>query len=91
MKTIKHIGLVIFLIGLAIFAALPLLGTFNLNEATFNTIVKEQNINSVVFMNDIKSNIVGQDFNGMQALSPKISKTIDNANETHINNKQTVA
>ncbi len=52
MKTIKHIGLVIFLIGLAIFAALPLLGTFNLNEATFNTIVKEQNINSVVFMND---------------------------------------
>ena len=27
MKTIKHIGLVIFLIGLAIFTALPLLGT----------------------------------------------------------------
>ena len=88
MNAIKHIGLVIFLIGLAIFSALPVLGTFHLNEASFNNIIKEKNIKSDVFINDIKSNIVGQDFKGMQAISPKISKALDNANETHIKNKK---
>ena len=88
MNAIKHIGLVIFLIGLAIFSALPVLGTFHLNEASFNNIIKEKNIKSDVFINDIKSNIVGQDFKGMQAISPKISKALDNANETHIKNKE---
>jgi len=88
MKAIKHIGLVIFLIGLAIFTALPLLGTFNLNEADFNTIIKGQNIKSEVFINTIKSDIIGQDFSGMQTLSPKISKAIENANEAHTKNKE---
>ncbi|WP_179318231.1 4Fe-4S binding protein [Winogradskyella helgolandensis] len=88
MKAIKTIGLVIFLVGLAIFTALPLLGTFNLNEADFNTIVKEQNIKSDIFINDLKSNVVGKDFNGMQSLSPNISKAITNANEAHIKNKE---
>ncbi|MGB0980791.1 MAG: 4Fe-4S binding protein [Winogradskyella sp.] len=87
MRLIKHIGLAIFLIGLAIFTALPVLGTFNLSEAAFNTIVKEQNIKSEVFITDIKANIVGKDFNSMLALSPKISKAINNANTTHIKNK----
>jgi ferredoxin-type protein NapH len=88
MKAIKNTGLVIFFIGLAIFTALPLLGTFNLKEASFNTIIKEQKIESDVFINDIKSNIVGRDFKGMQALSPKISKALDKANETHTKNKE---
>ena len=88
MNAIKHIGLVIFLIGLAIFSALPVLGTFHLNEASFNNIIKEKNIKSDVFISDIKLNIVGQGFKGMQAISPKISKALDNANETHIKNKE---
>jgi ferredoxin-type protein NapH len=88
MKLIKNIGLVIFLIGLAVFTALPLLGTFNLNEADFNTIVSDQNIKSEVFISDLKSSIVGKDFNGMQALSPKISKALNNANDVHTKNKE---
>ena len=46
MKAIKYIGLVIFLIGLSIFTALPLLGTFKLESDTLNTIVKDKKINT---------------------------------------------
>ena len=88
MKTIKHIGLVIFLIGLGVFTALPLLGTFNLKETNFNTIIDQHNIKSEVFINEIKSTIVDEDFNGMQALSPKISQAINKANEAHTKNKE---
>jgi len=88
MKIIKHIGLVIFLTGLSIFTALPLLGTFNLNKTDFNDIVKKRNIKSEVFINNIKSNIIGQDFKGMQSLSPLIFKTLDDANKAHTKNKE---
>ncbi len=88
MKLIKNIGLVVFLMGLAVFTALPLLGTFNLNEVDFKRIVTNQNIKSEIFINDIQSNIVGKEFTGMQALSPKIANAIDNANKTHTKNRE---
>ncbi len=88
MKVFKHIGLVIFLIGLAIFTALPLLGTFNLNKATFNTIVKDKNIKSEVFINSIKEDVINKNFNGIQSFSTKISNALEYANATHIKNKE---
>jgi len=88
MNLIKHIGLGVFLVGLAIFTALPFLGTFNLNETDFNVIIEKRNIKSDIFVNNIKTNIIGQDFKGMQALSPIISNALDAANETHTKNKE---
>jgi len=88
MNLIKHIGLGVFLVGLAIFTALPFLGTFNLNETDFNVIIEKRNIKSDIFVNNIKTNIIGQDFEGMQALSPIISNALDAANETHTKNKE---
>ncbi|WP_165748219.1 4Fe-4S binding protein [Cellulophaga sp. Z1A5H] len=88
MKIIQKTGLVIFLIGLAIFTAVPLLGTFKLNQSSFDSIVTDKKIKSEVFISEITNNVVGKEFSGMQALSPIVAKALDNANETHIKNKE---
>ncbi len=44
MKIIQKIGLIIFLMGLAVFTAVPLLGTFKLDQNSFDSIVAEKNI-----------------------------------------------
>jgi Pyruvate/2-oxoacid:ferredoxin oxidoreductase delta subunit len=88
MKTIQNIGLVIFLIGLGIFTALPLSGTFKLTQTDFNNFVSEKNIKSEVFVKNVENSIIGKEFSGMQALSPLVSTALDNANETHVKNKE---
>tara|TARA_R110002050_G_scaffold204522_3_gene340086 strand:- start:23866 stop:25446 length:1581 start_codon:yes stop_codon:yes gene_type:complete len=88
MKTIQNIGLVVFLMGLTIFTAIPLLGTFKLDQATFDQIISEKKIKSNVFIQDIQENVVGKEFSGMQALSPKVGIALKNANETHTKNKE---
>ena len=88
MKAIKYIGLVIFLIGLSIFTALPLLGTFKLESDTLNTIVKDKKIKSEVFIEDLNSNLVGKTYNGMQEVSPAVTKALNNANASHEKNKE---
>ncbi|CAM4136231.1 4Fe-4S binding protein [Zobellia nedashkovskayae] len=88
MKAIKNLGLVIFLIGLAVFAAVPVLGTFSLDQNTFDEIVKEKNIKSDVFIQSIQENVVDKDFNGMLSLSPTVSSALDAANSQHKKNKE---
>ncbi|CAM4188975.1 4Fe-4S binding protein [Zobellia nedashkovskayae] len=88
MKAIKNLGLVIFLIGLAVFAAVPVLGTFSLDQNTFDEIVKEKNIKSDVFIQSIQEGVVGKDFNGMLSLSPTVSSALDAANSQHKKNKE---
>ena len=88
MKTIKHIGLVIFLIGLAIFTTLPLLGTFKLEAPEFKGIVGDKNIKSEVLIQDLKDNVYNKTFHGMQSLSPVVKSAIENANAYHVKNKE---
>tara|TARA_R110000868_G_scaffold80081_6_gene227667 strand:+ start:7817 stop:9397 length:1581 start_codon:yes stop_codon:yes gene_type:complete len=88
MKTIKNIGLVIFLIGLAIFTTLPIVGTFKLDQSSFDTIITDKKIKSNIFIKNIQDNVVGKTFNGMQALSPLISDALENANTAHTKNKE---
>lgn len=88
MKIIQKIGLIIFLTGLAVFTAVPLLGTFKLDQNSFDSIVAEKNIKSEVFIADINQNVVGKEFSGMQGLSPLVANALDNANETHVKNKE---
>lgn len=88
MKTIQNIGIIIFLIGLGIFSALPFMGTFKLDQGTFDGIVAEKRIKSDLFIQDIQQNVVGKEYNGMINLSSNISKALDNANEAHVKNKE---
>ncbi len=88
MKAIKNIGLVIFLIGLGIFTALPLMGTFELNAPTFDKIISDKGIKSELFIQSIKDKVVGQEFTGMLGLSATISEAVESANISHRKNKE---
>ncbi|MDV7138098.1 4Fe-4S binding protein [Maribacter sp. TH_r10] len=88
MKTIKNIGLIIFLIGLAIFTALPVIGTYSLSSEQFSDFVDQKGIKSELFITDIEQNIVDKSFDGMLAFAPKVTKALENANDLHRKNKE---
>ena len=88
MKTIKNIGLVIFLIGLGIFTALPLIGTFSLSQPDFDQLILDNRIKSELFISAIEQDVVGKQFEGMQSLSPVVANALDEANAQHRKNKE---
>ncbi|MCM4166913.1 Ion-translocating oxidoreductase complex subunit B [Arenibacter antarcticus] len=88
MKAIKNIGLLIFLVGLGIFALLPLTGTFTLSGESLQTVLKEQNIQSELFVTEMENNVVGKEFNGIGALSSKVTSALENTNAQHRKNKE---
>lgn len=88
MQVIKKIGLVVFLIGLTIFTMLPFMGEFAVSETVFNKVVQDKGINSEVFIGEMEENVVGKEFYGMLALSPKIAKALETANVQHRANKE---
>ncbi|MBQ4912969.1 4Fe-4S binding protein [Maribacter sp. MMG018] len=88
MKAIKNIGLVIFLVGLATFTVLPIIGTYRLDQNTFEEIIKDKNIKSDVFIQSINQNVIGKEFNGMLNLSPAITTALEDANTQHRKNKE---
>ncbi|MGB3150195.1 MAG: 4Fe-4S binding protein [Maribacter sp.] len=88
MKAIQNIGIVIFLAGLITFAALPLLGTFKLDKSDLEKIVADNSIKSELFINELKSKVVGEEFNGIQSISPLIVKALESANAAHRKNKE---
>ena len=88
MKTIKNIGLVIFLIGLAIFTALPVIGTYSISSTDFSAFVSEKGIKSDLFIADLEQNVVAKSFDGMLAFAPKITAALEKANTQHRKNKE---
>lgn len=88
MKYIKNIGLVIFLIGLGVFTALPLFGEFELAGAPFEKIMAERGVKSDLFIEDIKKNVVDREFKGMTDLSSRIVLALESANSHHRKNKE---
>ncbi len=88
MNAIKNSGLVIFLIGLAIFTVLPIIGTYKLNQSSFDEIVKDKGLKSDIFIDGMNKNVVGKDFNGMLGLSTQIKDALNKANAQHRQNKE---
>tara|TARA_R110002167_G_scaffold42455_6_gene128890 strand:+ start:1557 stop:3137 length:1581 start_codon:yes stop_codon:yes gene_type:complete len=88
MKVIKNIGLVIFLVGLGIFATLPLAGAFKVDPAAMDQIIAEKNIKSEIFLAEMKKNVVDKEFRGMLSLSPKIAEALEKTNGQHRKNKE---
>ena len=88
MKAIQHIGIIIFLIGLGTFAALPFLGQFNLDKKAFDDIVTNQGIKSDIFINDLETKVVDKECSGFQSLAPLVDESIKNANQMHTKNKE---
>ncbi|PIF01032.1 MAG: FeS-binding protein [Maribacter sp.] len=88
MGNIKNIGLTIFLIGLSIFSALPIMGTYHLSSTDFDGFVAQKGIESGLFISDIQENIVGQNFGGMFSFAPKVTHALGKANIQHRENKE---
>ena len=88
MKVLQNIGIVIFLVGLSTFAALPLLGTFKVDKTIVQEIVSDNSIKSELFIQDLETKIQDKEFNGVQSLSPIIVSALANANATHRKNKE---
>ena len=83
MKTIKNIGLVLFLIGLAIFTVLPVIGTFDLSPKDLDDFINHKGIKSEVYISDLRQNVVGKSFDGMPAFAPKVTSALEQANAQH--------
>ena len=88
MKTIQNIGIAIFLVGLGIFTALPVMGTFKLDQKTFDGIVQEKQFKSELFISEIQKNVVGKEFDGMLELSSTIAELQNEVNKKHQENKE---
>jgi len=61
MKTIKNIGLIIFLIGLAIFTATIFTGSFNLNESEFNAFIDTKDYKSEIIKEELQKAVVTEE------------------------------
>ncbi|AUC16411.1 FeS-binding protein [Tenacibaculum sp. SZ-18] len=79
MKVIKNIGLVLSLIGFAIFTASMFIGTNNVSEETFNNWAS-QKVKSEFFIEKAKQDIVGKELTAYQ-LSSKIIDIAKQSNE----------
>ncbi len=88
MKTIKNTGLILFLIGLAIFSALPFLGTFSLSSSEIDQWVEQKGIKSELFAAALQEDVADRSFQGMIELSPVIEKSLDEANAAHRKNRE---
>ena len=83
MKQLQNIGLSLFLVGLAIFTSLIFLGKYELSPDLFESVIRSKGIKSEIFINDIKSEVVGKEFTNPFSFSSKITSAIETANETH--------
>ena len=88
MKTIQNIGLSLFLIGLTIFTALIFLGKYELTPDNFDSIISNKGIKSELFINNIKNNVIGKEFNNPFAFSSEIISAAINANTKHEANQE---
>ncbi|MFS4417566.1 4Fe-4S binding protein [Maribacter sp. 2307ULW6-5] len=88
MKTLQHLGLGLFLIGLGIFTLLPVVGTYSLTSKDFSAFVTSKGIESDVFVSKMETTVVGRTFSGMPSFSPKVAEALEQANALHKKNKE---
>lgn len=88
MKSIKTIGLILFLIALSIFTALLFIGKYELSENTFASFVESKGIKSEQFIESMEQKVVGKEFTSQFALSSAIIHSLEEANNTHKTNQE---
>ena len=83
MKTLQHIGLGIFLTGLAVFVSLLFVGTYKLTPVQLEQLIQSKGIQSEVFVTEFNNQIVGKSFSNSHAFSTALIAALDKANATH--------
>ncbi|KAB8154398.1 4Fe-4S binding protein [Kordia sp. TARA_039_SRF] len=88
MKAIQHIGLSLFLAGLAIFTILPFIGSYELSTEKLDEIVQNKGIKSELFVKNLQESTVGKEFSTPFTFSSNIVSAIEDANEKHEANQE---
>ncbi|MBT8306091.1 MAG: 4Fe-4S binding protein [Maribacter sp.] len=88
MKTIKNIGLFVFLVGLGIFTSLIFIGKFEVDQDTWDLVISEKGIKSEIFIETLEKNVMDKEFEGMLSFSNEITSALETANQQHRKNKE---
>ena len=81
MKTIKKIGLGLFLIGLTIFTSLLFQGEYKITTANFEHLITSKNIKSELFISSVKMKVIDKNYTSQFTLSDDIITILENASE----------
>ena len=88
MKTIKTIGLGLFLIGLTIFTSLLFQGEYKITTANFENLIASKNIKSELFISSLKMKVIDKKYTSQFTLSNDITSILKNANIVHKKNNE---
>jgi len=88
MKQLQNIGLALFLVGLAIFTSLIFIGKYEISPEILENLINNKGIKSELFIENMKSNVVGKEFTKPFSFSSKITSALEIANETHKQNSE---
>lgn len=80
MKTIKHTGLIIFLVGLSIFIGIIFTGNFSLEQNELDTFIKEKGYKSTVINNELSKAVVTSQRLNIFEFSSRVIKAYENSN-----------
>ena len=80
MKLTKHIGLAIFLLGLAIFSGSIFLGNFSMTDTQLDEYISEQGIKSDIFSKELKKTLVTEEQVNIFEFSSAVRKALETSN-----------
>ena len=81
MKIVKHIGLVLFLIGLSIFTGVLFTGSFNLSSTELTSYVSNKGYKSELILNNLKKAVVTNEELSILEFSSRVREAYKDSND----------
>ena len=81
MKILKHLGLVLFLIGLSIFTGVLFTGSFNLSSTELTSYVSKKGYKSELILNNLKKAVVTNEELTIFEFSARVREAYKNSND----------
>jgi polyferredoxin len=81
MKILKHLGLVLFLIGLSIFTGILFTGSFNLSSTELTSYVSKKGYKSELILNNLKKAVVTNEELTIFEFSSRVREAYKNSND----------
>ena len=81
MKILKHLGLVLFLIGLSIFTGILFTGSFNLSSTELTSYVSKKGYKSELILNNLKKAVVTNEELTIFEFSARVREAYKNSND----------
>ena len=81
MKILKHLGLVLFLIGLSIFTGILFTGSFNLSSTELTSYISKKGYKSELILNNLKKAVVTNEELTIFEFSSRVREAYKNSND----------